>query len=404
MNSYMHKWLCERRPGILFLGGSRRRAKLGLKIGGHVLVTCPPIFNLRAECQRACAAGAHEPRPQKIIFPAVVHARCSGAVLVIVLWVLAVLTAIALGLSYRTGLEARRVGAISGNVQALTLCQAAIRRTMFELQKDEQGYDALKDLWSNNKQLFDSYRLQSGTYTVSYKRQDPMDSSKHQTFFGAMDEESLINVNTASKETWERLLRNEELSPDLYEPIMDWVDADSNARMHGAEASDYASLERPYAPRNGKIRMMDELLLIKGITSDVFDKLSPFLTVYGDGKININTASAKVFEAIGFSPELVDKILRFRKGLDDVEGTDDDGVFRDMPHIIDSLDKFESLSNADRFMLNNAMGLLTVSSRFFRIHVQGESTGGIMSRATVVVERFPNSQGIPPRIVSWKEN
>ena len=327
----------------------------------------------------------------------------NGAVLVIVLWVLAVLTSIAMGLSYRTGLEARRIGAFHGKVQALALCQAAIERMMFELQKDEQGYDSLKDLWSNNRQLFDHYRLQSGTYTISYHRTNGANPTKHDTFFGASDEESMINVNTASKETWERLLKGEGLSPDLYEPIMDWIDADTNARLHGAEAADYASLDRPYVPRNGKIPMLDELLLIKGIKPDIFEKISPLVTVYGDGKVNINTASSQVLEAIGLPPDLVEKILRYRRGLDDVEGTDDDGVFRDVAHIPESLEKFESITNADRFVINNATGMLTVTSRFFRIHAQGESLALAPSRVTAVVERFASAQGLPPRILAWKE-
>ena len=326
-----------------------------------------------------------------------------GAILIIVLWVLTMLTAIGLGMSYRAGLETKRIGALSGKVQSLALCQAAVARMIYELETNDVGYDSLRDTWSNNAGLFDHYRLQTGTYTVRYQRTGALDTSKQSTFFGATDEESFLNVNTVSKETWERLLKDLEISPDLHEAIMDWIDTDSNARFHGAEGYDYASLERPYLPRNGKIPMLEELLLVKGMNAQTLKKIEPFVTVRGEGKVNINTASGKVLEALGLPADLVEKILRYRRGLDDTEGTQDDGIFRDATHVPESLQAMESVSNSDRFLLNNLSAVLTVSSRFFRMHVQGESSSGIITRVTAVVERFPRSQGIPTRIVSWKE-
>ena len=332
-----------------------------------------------------------------------IFATQRGTILVIVLWVLTMLTAIGLGMSYRAGLETKRIGAVTGKVQSLALCQAAMARMIYEIETNDVGYDSLRDSWSNNAGLFDHYRLESGTYTVRYQRPDSIASSKPILFFGAMDEESLLPVNTATKEMWERLLKALEIAPDLHEAIMDWIDPDSNARFHGAEGPDYASLDRPYQPRNGKIPMLEELLLVKGMDHQILKKLEPFLTVHGDGKVNVNTTGGKVLEALGLPPDLVEKILRYRRGLDELEGTQDDGVFRDASQIPAILATTEPISNSDRFALNNASGLLTVSSRFFRMHIQGASQSGIVTRVVVVAERFPKSQGIPSRIVSWKE-
>ncbi len=328
----------------------------------------------------------------------------SGAVLIIVLWVLSMLTALGLGMSYRAGLEAKRIGLMNGKTQSIALCQAAIYRMMFELDKNENGYDALSEEWSNSKNLFDHFRMDTGNYTISYEQRATEQSKpKTITLYGAMAEESLLNVNTATKEIWERLLKELNIAPDLHEAILDWVDGDSNARFHGAESYDYASMDKPYRPHNGNIPMLEELLLVKGMKPDIFQKLAPTCTVYGDGKVNINTAGEQVLLALGLPEDLIEKILRYRKGLDGEDGTSDDGVFRDIARVPTDLETTEGINNTDRFMLNNLTPLLTVSSRFFRIRAQGESTAGVTSRVTAVVERFPKSMGIATRLVAWKE-
>ncbi len=333
-----------------------------------------------------------------------VRSSC-GAVLVITLWVLAMLSAIALGLSYRTGLEIKRTGALNDKVRSLAACQAGIQRMIYELEKDRKGFDTLSDAVCNSRELFDKYRLETGSYTIACERMGFTDDSKGTIFYGAMDEESKINVSTATSEMWDRLLKIVELSPDIKDAILDWVDTDNSARFHGAEASDYAIRTHPYRPRNGRMLMLEELTLVKDITPDVYEKLAPYLTVYGDGKVNINTASPAVLEILGIPPELVFKIARYRRGLDGKEGTGDDGVFRNLESILASLEITESLSNTDRFAINNCMALLTVGSRFFRIHVRGESrqSGGVATRVTAVLERFPSGQRMLPRVVFWSE-
>ncbi len=52
--------------------------------------------------------------------------------------------------------------------------------------------------------------------------------------------------------------------------ILDWRDADSLTRMHGAEEKDYEAKGLPYRPANGPFNVMSELLLVMGVTSDMF--------------------------------------------------------------------------------------------------------------------------------------
>jgi general secretion pathway protein K len=326
--------------------------------------------------------------------------KSRGAVLVIVLWVLGLLSALSLSLSYRAGLEAKRVGAINGKVQSLALCQAALQRMVYVLEEDSDAYDTLSDAWGNDPDLFAGYQLESGTYSIAHT----LEGEPSITLYGADDEESRINVNTATKPVWERLLTNAGVSPNIHEAILDWIDADSNLRYYGAEAYDYGLLPDPYTPRNAKIPRLVELLLIKDFTQELLEKISPLLTVHGDGKVNINTASGPVLEAVGFTEEIVEKILHYRKGPDGKPATEDDGIFRDVKFIAETLSTTEYLSTTERAAINNLAPLLTVRSRFFRMSIEGQSTGGKKTRLETVVERAPQGPASPVRILSWRED
>ncbi|MEW6778256.1 MAG: hypothetical protein AB1405_18305, partial [Bdellovibrionota bacterium] len=48
----------------------------------------------------------------------------------------------------------------------------------------------------------------------------------------------------------------------------------------GAENNDYALLDEPYQARNGPMESVGELRLVKGMTTEIYRKIAPYLTVY----------------------------------------------------------------------------------------------------------------------------
>jgi general secretion pathway protein K len=80
----------------------------------------------------------------------------------------------------------------------------------------------------------------------------------------------------------------------------------------GAEREYYLALKPPYPPKNGPLDSLGEMLLIKGIDSSIFygtderEGLRNYLTVYSEGKININTASLPIL--LSLSP-MVDQTM-----------------------------------------------------------------------------------------------
>ncbi|MBI3540650.1 MAG: general secretion pathway protein GspK [Deltaproteobacteria bacterium] len=82
--------------------------------------------------------------------------------------------------------------------------------------------------------------------------------------------------------------------------IADWADKDDQINeapglAGGAEDSLYTSYG--YKVKNGKYASVAEILLVAGVGDDLYQKLAPELTVYGDNKINVCQASAPMVRA-----------------------------------------------------------------------------------------------------------
>lgn len=60
------------------------------------------------------------------------------------------------------------------------------------------------------------------------------------------------------------------MSQDICNAILDWIDSDEEARVGGAESTTYEGLAVPYSARNAPLESIDELLQIQGITPLLF--------------------------------------------------------------------------------------------------------------------------------------
>lgn len=91
--------------------------------------------------------------------------------------------------------------------------------------------------------------------------------------YGLENESARLNLNTLlladnyEEDGAQKLLMT---LPGMTEPIadaiLDWIDSDSDQRTLGAEQEYYSSLSPPYAPRNGPLGSIEELLLVRDVT------------------------------------------------------------------------------------------------------------------------------------------
>ncbi len=154
------------------------------------------------------------------------------------------------------------------------------------------------------------------------------------------DVEQKINVNTAPKELWENFLSFTKLSEDdvraWIDSLADWTDSNDAVRLNGAEDEYYSRLSPPYRAKNGPVTTLGELLWVRKGPEVLSARLDPdvtrraervidYLTVEGDGKINVNTAPLIVLASLGHvDVATAEKWLNDRNGLDGVPGTEDD--------------------------------------------------------------------------------
>jgi general secretion pathway protein K len=123
----------------------------------------------------------------------------------------------------------------------------------------------------------------------------------------------------------------------IVDSILDWRDEDDLHGLNGAENDYYHSLPDPYDCKNGDFDSVEELLLVRGVTKEVFyGGLKDMVTVHSDkrtisknaglmrrsgvafsNKISINAASEMMLRALpSMTDELVQEIITYRKEKD----------------------------------------------------------------------------------------
>ena len=216
---------------------------------------------------------------------------------------------------------------------------------------------------------------------------------------GRIQINQLVDMNgeviTAQRELLERFLGSEEfgMEPDavvtLVDAIKDWIDPDDEVTRFGAENGYYGSQEKPYSCGNAPLEFLSELLLIRGMTKELFygtkelPGISVYLSVCGDGRININTAPPLVLKALseGLDDEMVEEMLSYR------------------------MDKKNDLANPNWYRGIPGLGdvtidpsLISTSSSCFEI----KSTGIKDSMRKVITGKITREKGSEVRILSWK--
>jgi type II secretory pathway component PulK len=272
--------------------------------------------------------------------------RQAGSVLILVLIVLSSMTALAVGLAYRTRLELGLAQAYAQRVQVHYLALGGIERARALLAATELSPETLPLICA---------------FTATAADEDLFE---HVPEFAAVtgaalaycvrDEQGYFNVNRSDPAVWENL----GISRELVSAILDWIDEDDDAGPGGAESDFYSRLPSPYLAKNGPCSGLKELRLVKGVNRKLYSgKMSdadrvlndstinssyPFgmgvnettdagllhtFTVYGDGRINLNTAAPALLAALpGLDGQAVGAVTAWRAGPDGYLGTEDDGV------------------------------------------------------------------------------
>ena len=218
-----------------------------------------------------------------------------GVALMAVLWVMAILMIVATGFVYTVKVDSAETRNFKDEAGAHYLASAGVQMGLAMISRD---YDLVCEVdgrlafrKKGDAQAFfagDTFELGGGT--VSYTVED---------------ESGKININSASREALTELLRITKVEPAerdmIADSILDWIDANDEHHLNGAETAYYSSLAHPYKAKNGALDttgfVPPELASEENGIKRGYKGIYRYLTVKGSGKLNINTASETALEA-----------------------------------------------------------------------------------------------------------
>ncbi len=169
-----------------------------------------------------------------------------GLVLIAVLWIVIILTVIITGVVRSSRLNVKVSLAAQDSVCRRWAGLGGIETAVAVLKEDLTASDSLFDLWSDNEDDFNNIQLGNYLFTVK-----------------VIDEAGKLNINTATKE---QLLTLPDMTEEIVSAIMDWRDGDEDQTTGGAEGGYYQNLPFKYQIRNGNLRTIRELILVRGVT------------------------------------------------------------------------------------------------------------------------------------------
>lgn len=227
----------------------------------------------------------------------------SGLALVSVLWVSTLMIAM-VSVAAQTSLLDSHVSQVESEKQRCRwAARGGVETAIALLLDDERDYDGLTDLWADNPSNLESLPMDGVTLTVRIT-----------------DAASKLNANTTDIAQFVWL---PDMTEDIAESILDWIDSDDDIRAGGAESGYYLNLEFGYWARNNRIRTTRELLRIRGIEESFFygdpergplsadnDGWMYYLTCWsrspntdgnGGTRVNVNRAEAQALQNVGFS-------------------------------------------------------------------------------------------------------
>ena len=327
-----------------------------------------------------------------------------AVVLIVVVYIVAALSMLAFALTFRSRIAIKETSLLIERLQQDQLALAACAQACDALANDNNDIDCLDEPWTGWHEI---------EPPQTTDRSAERDDSLWQVNWKLSDESAKINVNLASAELLSGLKCLDEAA---VASILDWIDQDDVPNPDGAENDYYSSLEPAYSCKNESIDNLEELLLIKGISPQIYygsnldEKLArptetgtdsaeltdedyrnnppalyDLFTVYGDGRININTTPKQVLDAIPMlSDAAVSDIISRQKSathkftsMDDIQNSDD-------------------FTPADKLSL---MQLAKFNSNHFQLHIKvRKKARPFWCEYAATIER----QGKNTRLLSWQ--
>lgn len=213
----------------------------------------------------------------------------NGMALLLVLVVIALLTSLLSEFAFSTLVDLRLTETFRDRTGAYYLARGGVEAGRIILREDRNSYDHPEEFWG---QGVPSYPAGEGTVSIEIEdlngrfnlnriadnKGNPLPG--HHRFVVLCEE--VLALSTAEAD-------------ELAISLRDWKNADP--QFTSVDDSYYQQQQPPYSRKAGALDAVEELNLIRGFDEKMVEQLTPFLRVFGDNRLNINTASAELLYA-----------------------------------------------------------------------------------------------------------
>lgn len=239
-----------------------------------------------------------------------------GVALITVMVIVAIVASVAAGMLRGHQIDVRRAATVLHGDQAIAHMLAAETwaREVLIKDREDNAYDHLGEDWALNLL--------------------PVETDGGSLAGRIRDQQGLFNLNNLVDESrkadryamaqFERLVAALEgvdaNASALAEAVADWLDTDQEVTgIGGAEDADYVVEDPAYRSAGRPMASPTELLLLRGVTFDLWRAIQPFVTALPRDAgpptpVNVNTAPPEVLAAVlGVDRSLADEIVAERE-------------------------------------------------------------------------------------------
>lgn len=239
-----------------------------------------------------------------------VAGRERGAILIVVLWVLLALSLLALSFAASIRTEVDAAHNVVEQKESYYMARAGIEYAIYRILEAQSAFYQASQLQAQGPGPQAIPDVLRGTVSLN------LGNGGADVAIG--DESGKINVNGAPPNLiFNLLLMIGVPGPEadvITDSIQDWIDPDELVHDFGAESDYYLGLKNPYPAKNSPIDVPEELLLIRGVTPEIYYGiktksengepielygLQKYLTTFSNSRqINVNSAPVPVLAAI----------------------------------------------------------------------------------------------------------
>ncbi|RJR50317.1 MAG: general secretion pathway protein GspK [Desulfobacteraceae bacterium] len=309
----------------------------------------------------------------------------SGSVLVVTLLVVLLLAALTLAFSDETGVELALSETSRNTEQAYLTARSGVQEALALMSAEsDKDMDTLRDEWLQNEKvtLPDDF-MEGSSLTVRVA-----DESGKFNLNTLVDGNGDVDDLRASQAR--RLFRALGVAEELLEPLLDWLDRDDIERINGAESKYYSGLDTPFSCANGTLQTLGQLAMIKGYDKGLMTEdgrrvdLTPYVTLYTNGKINVNTAPPEVLQCLGeqLDSAMANAIAVYRRS-----------------HDLRTMSDLAKVTGLSADLLSGVSPWVTFKSTTVSVESRG-SYRETSRTVRAVVER--SGEKATPRLIYWK--